>query len=71
MSKAQDKYTEERANGIELLVTYIREDFKGSMFKALAGKGWEYEGESEGQPPGNRETRDIHDWDKQRWVCEL
>jgi hypothetical protein len=70
MSKAQDKFVAEHDN-FELLVTYIREDYKGSMFAALSGKGWEYEGESKGMPPGNRETKEIHDWDKQRWVCEV
>jgi len=71
MGKAQDTFVDEYGSEFELLVTYIREDYNGSMFKALGGKGWEYEGISEGQAPGNRETRAIHDWDKVRWVCEI
>jgi len=60
MSKAQDKYTTERCGGIEMLVTYIREDYNGSMFAALRGKGWEKDGHSKGHAPGNRKKHDIH-----------
>lgn len=70
-AKAQDRFVSEHGDGIELLVTYIREDYEGSMFKALRGKGWEYDGHSEGHAPGNRQKYDIHDYDKQRWVCEI
>jgi len=71
MAKAQDKFVEERCEGIELLVTYVREDYHGSMFRALRGKGWEVDGHSKGHAPGNRQKYEIHDYDKQRWVCEL
>jgi len=71
MSKAQDKFLEERGDGIKLLVTYIREDYDGSMFKALKGKGWEYDGYSIGHAPGNRQKHDIHNWNKERWVCSV
>lgn len=71
MSKAQDRFVEEHGDGVEMLVTYVREDYKGSMFAALRGKGWERDGNSAGHPPGNREKHEIHDWDKERWVCEL
>lgn len=71
MSKTQDKFVRERCDGIELLVTYVREDYHGSMFKALRGKGWEVDGHSTGHAPGNRQKYDIHDYDKQRWVCEI
>ncbi len=71
MAKAQDKFLEERAEGIELLVTYVREDYEGTMFKALKSKGWERDGHSKGHAPGNRKKHEIHDWDKERWVCEL
>jgi len=71
MAKAQDTFLDERGEGIELLVTYVREDYKASMFKALRGKGWEYDGHSKGHAPGNRQKHDIHNWDKERWVCEV
>jgi len=71
MSKSQDKYVEKRGDEFELLITFIREDYEGSMFAALAGKGWEYHGHSEGQQPGNAPNHEIHDWDKERWVCEV
>jgi hypothetical protein len=71
MAKAQDQFVTEHCDGIELLVTYVREDYEGSMFAALAGKGWQRDGHSKGHAPGNREKHEIHDWDKERWVCEL
>ena len=71
MAKAQDTFLDELGDGIELLVTYIREDYKGTMFKALKSKGWEYDGNSKGQAPGNRQEHEIHNHDKERWVCEL
>ncbi len=71
MAKAQDKFLDERGDGIDLLVTYVREDYEASMFKALRGKGWEHDGHSKGHAPGNRQKHDIHNWDKERWVCEV
>jgi hypothetical protein len=71
MSKSQDKYIKQRGDEFELLVTFIREDYKGSMFKALRGKGWEYHGHSEGKQPGNSPNQDIYDHDKERWVCQI
>lgn len=73
MSKSQDKFTREYAeeNGIGMLVTYVREGWEGSMFKALRGKGWEFDGVSEGHQAGNRREREIRDYDKDRWVCEI
>jgi len=69
MAKAQDAFLGSR--NCDLLVTYVREDYKGSMFAALAGKGWEVDGHSKGHPPGNRQKHEIHEYDKTRWVCEL
>jgi len=78
MSMAQDKFVSERPDNdtaettpLNLLVTYVREDYQGSMFAALAGKGWERDGHSTGHAPGNRQKHEIHNWDKERWVCEL
>jgi hypothetical protein len=69
MSKAQEQFTQDR--DVEMLVTYVREDYDGSMFAALSGKGWERDGDSTGHAPGNRQEHEIHNWDKERWVCEL
>ena len=73
MGKSQEQFAETYAkeNDIGLLVTYVHEDYEGSMFKALRGKGWEYDGMSEGHQAGNREYNEIRDVDKSRWVCEL
>lgn len=73
MSQSQDRFVEEYAhkNDIGLLVTYVREGWEGTMFKALRGKGWEFDGISEGHQAGNRRDREIRDYDKQRWVCEI
>ena len=71
MSQSQDKYINERGDEFELLITFIREDYDGSMFAALKDKGWHYHGHSEGKQPGNAPDHEIHDWDKERWVCEV
>ncbi len=73
MAKSQDKFAETyaRRNGINLLVTYVHEDWDGTMFKALRGKGWTHDGTAEGQQAGNRADNDIRDVDKDRWVCKL
>lgn len=75
MSKAQDKFVEERCEGIELLVTYVRGGFKGSMFKALRGKGWQFGGVSKGRERGphhgESEVHEIYTVEKDRWVCPL
>ena len=73
MSKSQERFAETyaRRNGIGLLVTYVHEDWDGSMFKALRGKGWHADRLSEGRQAGNRAENAIRDVDKTRWVCEL
>lgn len=73
MSKSQDRFSSEYAeeNNIGMLVTYVREGWEGTMFKALRGKGWEFDGVSKGHQAGNRPERDIRDYDKDRWVCEI
>jgi len=71
MAKAQDRFLQEHGDGIELLVTYVREDYEGTMFAALASKGWKMDGYSNGHAPGNRQKHDIHNWNKERWICEL
>ncbi len=75
MAKTQDKFVKDRCDGIELLITYIRDGYKGSMFKALRGKGWEFDGISKGRSRGphhgQSEVHDIYKTDKERWVCEI
>jgi len=73
LSASQDQFAETyaRDNDIGLLVTYVHEDYDGSMFKALQTKGWTYDGESRGHQAGNRPDTDIRDVDKSRWVCEI
>jgi hypothetical protein len=74
LAQSQDAFIESYAeeHEIGLLVTYVREDYEGSMFKALRGKGWEHDGHiAEGHQAGNRTEREIREWDKKRWVCEL
>lgn len=73
MAKSQDKFMREvgREKDIGLLVTYVREDYEGSMFAALAGKGWTEDGVRKGPAPSNRPDRDIHNYGKIRWICEV
>ena len=74
MAKSQKKFVNEYANehNIKLLVSYVREDYKGSMFAALKGLGWHHDGHiAKGHQAGNRPHREIREWDKKRWVCEL
>jgi len=70
MSKSQDLFDENHPD-TKLLVTFVREDYKGSMFKALEGKGWHMDRKSEGQQPGNAPNKEIYDWDKERWICPI
>ena len=77
MAKAQDKFLDEEAPdyGVGLLVTYIHNECNGSMFKALRGKGWEFDElrHSEGLKGGSyaASDEDIYSIDKERWVCKL
>ena len=73
MANSQDQFAESYAagNNIGLLVTYVHEDYDGTMFAALKSKGWTFDGWSEGHQAGNRKDREIRDVDKARWVCEL
>ena len=73
MSQSQERFKETYAaeNDIGLLVTFVHEDWDGSMFKALRGKGWRFEGVSQGHQAGNRAENVIRDVDKDRWVCPL
>lgn len=74
MTESQKRFADSYAedNDIGLLVTYVHEDWSGSMFAALKGLGWHHDGHTvEGHQAGNRRHRDIRDVDKDRWVCEL
>lgn len=70
MAKSQDIYADNHPD-IKILVTFVREDYEGSMLAALEGKGWEPDRWSEGVQPGNSPEKDIYDWDKQRWICPI
>ena len=69
MSKAQEAYVKKCSSNVKMLITYIHEDYEGSMFKALQGKGWEYDGYSE--PHTGYSHNQKAEFGKQRWVCEL
>jgi len=74
MSKAQERFITEHED-VELLVTYIKDGYRGSMFAALRGKGWERDGVSKGSTHtyhhGETEVHDIYTSDKERWVCKV
>jgi len=72
-AQSQKKFIREytQQNGIELLITFVREDYKGSMLRAVKGLGWENDGVRETTQPGNRDEKEIHDYDKERWVRPL
>jgi len=73
MSKSQDRFRETYASrhGISLLVTYVHEDWDGTMFSALADKGWTADGWSRGHQAGNRAENEIREVDKERWICDV
>jgi len=73
MAQSQEMFANGYAepHDIEMLVTFVHEDYDGTMFRALKTKGWEFDGWSEGHQAGNRQDRDIRDVDKARWVCKL
>lgn len=53
--------------GLRLLVTYVREDCDGTMFRAL--DGWRHDGHiSKAGQAGNRPDREIREHNKRRWV---
>jgi hypothetical protein len=56
---------------VEFLVTYIRADFRGSMLRALRGRGWQCIGYTEPSSPGNREHKDIHSEYKWVFACPI
>jgi hypothetical protein len=74
MGKAQELFVATNPE-LEMLVTYVREGYKGSMFAALEGKGWEKDGVSTGKARAphhdSGEVHEIYTVDKERWVCEL
>lgn len=69
MSKAQDKFLESVGRGVELLVTYVHEDYNASMFKALREKGWREDGYS--KPETGYSHNQKAEFGKHRWVCEV
>jgi hypothetical protein len=75
MSKAQERFIGKHGEGVQLLITYVREGYEGSMFAALEGKGWEKDGTSTGKARAphheNGEVHEIYTVDKKRWVCEV
>jgi len=71
MARSQKIFIDEyaRKENIDMLVTYVRDDYQGSMFEALSGLGWKYDSHSKGRQPGNKTSREIYDHDKKRYVC--
>lgn len=57
----------------ELLITWVIEGKKGSMFSALKGLGWECRGtrDGQGQQPSSRPNKDIYMEKKARWICPI
>lgn len=75
MARSQDKFSSEHAsrNGFTLLLTFVKEGYEGTMFKALEGKGWICTGDADigSGYSSNREFKEIQAEAKQRWVCEI
>jgi len=73
MKKSQDKFTREYAtqNGIQVLLTFVREGYEGHMIKALKDTGWNFDGRRETSQPSNRNSAEIHEYDKDRWIKEI
>lgn len=70
MARSQDRFLAnyQRKHGVQLLVSYVRGDYDGTMFKAIRDKGWSFDGVAEGHQAGNRPEREIRDYDKDRWI---
>jgi hypothetical protein len=75
MARAQDRFLAEHGDGIELLITYVRDGWDGTMFAALKSKGWKEDktvvGRNRGPHHGESEIHDIYKADKTRWVCDI
>jgi len=75
MARAQERFLSDFERDVSLLITYVHEQYEGTMFKALRGKGWEVDGVSEGKNHephhGDNNVHEIYKTDKTRWVCEL
>jgi hypothetical protein len=55
----------------EYLSTYVLADFPGSMIRALRDKGWRLVSYTEGKPPSNRQTYEIHHRPKWCFICPI
>lgn len=73
MAKSQDRFAERRGakNDIRMLLTFVFDDWEGSMYKALRGKGWECDGIADTKPSGNRTNREAQYTEKTRWICPI
>lgn len=57
--------------GVGMLMTFIRIDHTGAMLRALVDKGWHHGGISKSGQAGNRDEKEIREWDKIRWLNEI
>lgn len=71
LATSQDEFLSNHADKYGLLMTFIRIDHTGSMLRALVDKGWHHGGISTANQAGNREEKEIREWDKIRWLNEL
>ena len=70
LARSVAKYVQDRRrrDNLRLLMTWVRDDYDGSMFRALSDAGW-YEGVTvTGHQAGNRPVTEIRDYDKTRWL---
>ena len=73
LAKSQDRFMARwgARNGVDLLISMVRGDYDGTMFRALAEKGWENLRRARSAPSGNREYTGIEDAEKELWICPV
>lgn len=72
LARSQDRFIEKYGNrDIQVLLTWVRGDFSGSMVRALRDKGWTCTGFSTPNQASNRESKPIRERIKWRFLCPV
>jgi hypothetical protein len=73
LAASQERFVRDHAarRGIDVLLTFVRADYDGSMIRALRDKGWTCTGRTDPGQAGNRPEKEIRDRPKWRFLCEI
>jgi hypothetical protein len=68
LAASQDQFfhSKQCPDQVKYLITFVRADYRGSMIRALKGKGWRCVGWTRPQQASNREDKPIRD--RYKWV---